>query len=105
MVGLGGLPIAHDDAEDFEGGSGTDGLQWLGRKGVRGSCVVLVFLTATPLPFLGAPRLPRPLRGPLVAEWGQQSSFTARQDRYYTTLTYISLTLCFQVRHGLNCPS
>ena len=99
MVGLGGLPITHDDVEDFEEGPGTDGLQWLGRKGVRGSCIVLVFLPATPLPFLGAPRLPGPLRGPLrgplVAEWGQQSSVTARQDRYYTTLTYISLTLCF----------
>ena len=36
MVGLGALPIAHDDVEDFEGGSGTDGVQWIGRKGVRG---------------------------------------------------------------------
>jgi hypothetical protein len=49
MVGLGGLPFAHDDVEDFEGGPGTDGVQWIGRRGVRGWCIVLVFLLASPL--------------------------------------------------------
>lgn len=44
MVGLGALPITHDDVEDFEGSSGTDGVQWIGRKGVRGWCIVLAFL-------------------------------------------------------------
>lgn len=43
MVGLGGLPIAHGDVEDFEGSPGADGVQWIGRKGVRGRCIVLIF--------------------------------------------------------------
>jgi len=50
MVGLGGLPIAHDDVEDFEGGPGTGGVQWIGRKGVRGWCIVLAFFPGAPFP-------------------------------------------------------
>ena len=50
MVGLGGLPIAHDDVEDFEGGPGAGGVQWIGRKGVRGWCVALAFLPGAPFP-------------------------------------------------------
>lgn len=51
MVGLGGLPIAHDDVEDFEGGPGTGGVQWIGRKGVRGWCIHLAFLPGAPFPW------------------------------------------------------
>ena len=50
MVGLGALPITHDDVEDFEGSPGTDGVQWIGRKGVRGWYIALVLLPVAPFP-------------------------------------------------------
>jgi len=53
MVGLGGLAITQDDVEDFEGSLGVDGVQWNGRKGVRGWCTILVSRLGAPLPFLG----------------------------------------------------
>jgi len=74
MVGLGGLPIVHDDVEDFEGGPGADGVQWVGRKGVKGRCLVLMFSPGTPLPSLGSAHItPASKR----AEREQQDSLTA----------------------------
>ena len=74
MVGLGGLPIAHDDVEDFEGGPGVDGVQWIGRKGVRGQCLVLMFLPGVPLPLLGSTHIIRTFQR---GEREQQDSITA----------------------------
>ena len=58
----------HDDLEDFEG-PGADGVQWIGRKGVRGQCNVLLFLPKALLLFLGV--LPVPFSGYPRAKRGQ----------------------------------
>ena len=73
MVGLGGLPIAHGDVEDFEGSPGADGVQWIGRKGVRGRCIVLIFLPGALLPF---PTLSGPLR-----EWNGNRKIRSQRDK------------------------
>jgi hypothetical protein len=82
MVAFGGLPIAHDDVEDFEGGPGVDGVQWIGRKGVKGLYLFLIFLLGILLPSLIS-------RWPSASGTGQQNSLTAFPDNCCTFLTYI----------------
>lgn len=72
MVGLGGLPIAHGDVEDFEGSPGADGVQWIGRKGVRGRCIVLIFLPGTLLSFHTLSEPPR--------EWNGNRKIRSQRD-------------------------
>ena len=85
MVGLGGLAITQDDVEDFEGSPGVGGVQWNGRKGVRGRCIILVFRLGAPLPFLGTVHVSR---WPSSSGMGTTVFAYSMTRSYFIVLTY-----------------